>query len=444
MVENQYIEYKSTFNDSVIETLSAFANTKGGKVMVGITDEGKVNTGFSFGKESIQRWLNEIKVKTQPSIIPNIDIVTFENHDIIEFSIQEFPIKPVSFRGRYFKRVRNSNHQLSPVEIADMNLQSLQLSWDSYTASELSLNNLDMNKVNKFIQKVNSSGRFQLVGTIIENLEKLRLVSQNKITNAAYLLFSLEDIPYNVHLGRFKTEDIIIDDKMLRCSLFEAVEETMKYIVSQMKVAFEITGESLQRTEIFEYPLQAIRELVLNAFIHRDYLSSIDVQIKIFDQSISIFNPSGLFGNLTIDDLKTNNYRASTRNKLIAEAFYLTGDIEKYGSGFIRIRNAVAGYNTMKFDFKEIANGFLTELSYRIQKTSTKDGTKDGTKGYKEATMHRIIDVLIQNREITIDATAEILGIPRRTLVRYFEELKIQKKIRRIGSRRDGYWEVLE
>ena len=75
-----------------------------------------------------------------------------------------------------------------------------------------------------------------------------------------------------------------------------------------------------------------------------------------------MFNPSGLFGNLTIEDLKTDNYSASTRNKLIAEAFYLTKEIEKYGSGFIRIRKAISYYPTMKFEYKEIANGFLAEL----------------------------------------------------------------------------------
>ncbi len=68
MKENQHIEYKSSFNDSVIETLVAFANSKGGKVLVGVNDDGRPNTNFKYGKETFQKWINEIKVKTQPAI----------------------------------------------------------------------------------------------------------------------------------------------------------------------------------------------------------------------------------------------------------------------------------------------------------------------------------------------------------------------------------------
>ena len=81
--------------------------------------------------------------------------------------MQEFPVKPVSCRGRYFKRVKNSNHQLSPVEIADLSLASLQLSWDSYPAIGYTTDDLDLKKVEHFIAKVNAIGRFRLDGSPI-------------------------------------------------------------------------------------------------------------------------------------------------------------------------------------------------------------------------------------------------------------------------------------
>ncbi len=94
-----------------------------------------------------------------------------------------------------------------------------------------------------------------------------------------------------------------------------------------IKVAFEFTGE-IQRKEVFEYPLNALREIVLNAIVHRDYTSPIDTQIKIFDNKITFFNPGKLYGDITVEKLATDTYQAQTRNKLIAEAFYLTGEIE--------------------------------------------------------------------------------------------------------------------
>ena len=445
MKETQHIEFKSGFNDSVIETLAAFANSKGGKVLIGVNDDGSLNTNFTYGNETFQKWINEIKVKTQPSIIPDVEFIDYNGNKTVALIIQEFPLKPISFKGRYYKRVKNSNHQLTALEIADLSMQSLQVSWDSYPAHNLSIDDIDLKKADKFIQKVNTIGRFKLEGTTVENLEKLRLISNSKITNAAYLLFAKNDTSYNVHLGRFKTPSYIIDDKMLKGPLFEVVEETMKYLISQIKVAFEITGKTTQRTEIFEYPLPALRELVLNALIHRDYLSPVDIQIKVFDNSITFFNPGKLFGDLTVEDLKTNNYQAYARNKLLAEAFYLTGDIEKYGSGFKRIRNELKQYPTMNLEYKEIPNGFLVELNYTKQKTvSNFDAGENVTENVTENRIQLIIDVIKQNNQISIDELALKLNVTRRTIIRDIEKLRKQNLLKRVGPDKGGHWEVVK
>ena len=394
-------------------------------------------------------------IKTQPSIIPDIEVVDYKGNTIVELTIQEFPIKPVSFKGRYYNRVKNSNHQLTVLEIADLSMQSLQVSWDSYPASNTTIDDLDLKKAEKFIQKVNATGRFKLEGTITENLEKLRLISKNNITNAANLLFAKEDTSFNVHLGRFKTPSYIIDDKMLRGTLFEVVEETMKYLISQIKVAFEITGKTTQRTEIFEYPLPALRELVLNALIHRDYLSPIDVQIRIFDNSITFFNPGKLFGDLTVEDLLTNNYQAYARNKLIAEAFYLTGDIEKYGSGFKRILNEIKQYPTMRLECKEIPNGFLVELIYTSQKIVTKiesiydvtgdvtgNVTDNVTDNVGDNRLNDLITLIGRIQQISVKQLAIKLSVSERTIKRDLEKLKAQGKIIRVGNEKTGHWEL--
>ena len=443
-MEDQYTEYKSTFNDSVIESLVAFANTKGGTVLVGVHDDGSPNANFTFGQETFQKWINEIKVKTQPSIIPDVEINDYKQTKVVKLTIPEFPIKPVSFKGRYYKRVKNSNHLLTTLEIADLSMQSLQVSWDSYPAPNLEFADIDLKKADKFIQKVNATGRFKLEGTIIDNLTKLRLISNHKITNAAYLLFANSDIPFNVHLGRFKTESLIIDDRMLRGPLFEVVEETMKYLISQIKVAFEITGKTTQRTEIFEYPLPALRELVLNALIHRDYLSPIDVQIKVFDNSITFFNPGKLFGNLTVQDLMTNNYQAYARNKLLAEAFYLTGDIEKYGSGFKRILNELKQYPTMNLECNEIPNGFLVTLNYITQKTRSNIEVTDKVTDKVTDNQKIILDNILKNNKVTTNELADIIGISQRKIKENINKLKIAGLLIRIGSAKSGYWAITQ
>jgi ATP-dependent DNA helicase RecG len=81
-----------------------------------------------------------------------------------------------------------------------------------------------------------------------------------------------------------------------------------------------------------------VQEALLNAIVHRSYTDPNDIQIKIFDDKFTIFSPGIFYGGLTVVKIQTDNYRSSLRNKLVVEGFYLINVIEKYGSGFIRIR----------------------------------------------------------------------------------------------------------
>ena len=449
--EDSHTEFKSSFSEKAIETLVAFANTKGGSLLVGMDDNGRPVNGFNIGAESIQTWLNEIKNKTQPSIIPDADIVMIDGVNVVNLSIKEFPIKPVSFRGRYYKRVKNSNHQLNTSEINDMYMQSLQLSWDSYAYPKAEFEDLNDDKIRAFIRKVNDGGRFSLPDDPYAALTILKLVKPGEVTNAAMILFSKDNLFYNVHVGRFKTPSFIIDERMIRGNLFDVVEETLRFINSHLKVAFEITGVTTQRTEIFEYPIAAIRELVLNSVIHRDFLSPSDIQIKIFDQSITFYNPGKLYGDISIEDLKKDAYTSKLRNKLIAESFYLTKDIEKYGTGFFRVRKEIKQYPTMTFQYQEQVGGFVTELAYTAQKTSTvvpNDTVNDTVNGTVNGTVNNdrlqmILFEISNNNAVSIDDLAKKLGISRRTLIRDLNKLKKLGRISRIGSDKAGHWEIL-
>lgn len=93
-------------------------------------------------------------------------------------------------------------------------------------------------------------------------------------------------------------------------------------------------------------------------------------KLKIFDKAVTFFNPGNLYDGLTVDQLKKDHYQSRIRNKLIAEAFYLTKDIEKYGSGYIRVRKEIAAYPTMEFEYTELGNGYLVTLKYEEQKIS--------------------------------------------------------------------------
>ena len=320
---------------------------------------------MTLGKETLNEWLGQIKSATSPALIPEINAHSIDGKTIVEIEIREFTVKPVHTRGRYYKRIASSNHALNTGEIADLYMQSLQLSWDAYEARGYTVNHLSEVKIQRFIRLVNQHGRFALDETDPHAaLEKLNYLRNGHPTWAALLLFAQEPMRHNVHIGRFKTPDMIIDDRQFTDTLFEMVEQAMKFIVSHISVAFEFDG-SIQRKERFAYPLPALREALLNAVVHRSYTDPSDIQIKIFDDKITLFSPGTFYGGLTVAEIRADNYRSSLRNKLVAEGFYLVNAIEKYGSGFIRIRRALRDYPEVQFDVEEKFGGVMVAFAQK-------------------------------------------------------------------------------
>lgn len=174
--ESQMIELKPSFYKASIESLVAFANTQGVTVLVGVSDAGLVQ-GATVGKETLNELLGQIKSATSPSLIPDISAHQIDQKTVVSIHVAEFPVKVVSTRGRHYKRIASSNHALALNEIADLYLQSLQISWDAHAAPQASLADLSTTKVERFIQRVNDNGRFDLGGSTPQAaLEKLNYI----------------------------------------------------------------------------------------------------------------------------------------------------------------------------------------------------------------------------------------------------------------------------
>jgi len=125
--ESDRLEFKAGFDQETIQTLAAFANTRGGCVIIGVDNHGTVH-GIQTGQETIQNWINQIKQATSPFIFPDIELAIENGKTIAVLSIQEYPVKPISCKGRYFKRVKNSNHQMSISEISNLHLKTMNTS----------------------------------------------------------------------------------------------------------------------------------------------------------------------------------------------------------------------------------------------------------------------------------------------------------------------------
>ena len=370
--ESGNVEFKTAFDKDAIETLAAFANTKGGKVFIGVSDRGEIK-GTEIGKESVQNWINQAKQYTSHSIIPDVETVTIKSKNIVIFSVQESPIKPVACGGRYYKRIKNANHQLSVSEVVNLHLKTFNTSWDFHVDEHHSEKDISFDKVQGFIDHVNTNREVPVMDDPLTVLQKFELLRESKITYACFLLFmSGESSLSTIELGRFQTPTIIKDGATLKADLFSEVEDVMDFIKKHINKAYIITGRP-QREERWDYPLDAIREIVINAIIHRDYRSTQDSVVKVFDDRIEIFNPGGLPEGITIEKLLKGEYISIARNKKIAEVFKAAGLIEKYGSGIKRILNAFNSYNLPAPEFKEMSGGFMvTAYNKKTEQVGTK------------------------------------------------------------------------
>jgi ATP-dependent DNA helicase RecG len=440
--ESENTEFKQNFDRGTIETAVAFANTKGGIILIGVSDNREV-IGIQLGRETLRDWVNQISQSTEPTVIPEIQDIQIYGKDIVEIQIKEYPIKPVSVRGRCFRRVGNSNRVMTPQEIAQMHLSCLGMSWDSLSARDSSMDNIDLEDVKKYIKNANSSGRRRFEGSEepVRILEKLELLSEKKPTWAAIILFGKDPqsklSQSTVHCGRFKQETIIIDDKMIRGTALEQVEEVMDFIRKNINVRFVITGKP-QREEIWEYPLDALREGVINAICHRDYADNADILIKIYDDRITIWNPGGLLPGMTIEELYDPNHSSKPRNKLIAQIFYDVGLIERYGSGIQRIMNACKSSNLPIPVFDEKFGGFLVIFRKDIY---TEEYLKE--LGLKERQIKAVMYVKEKDK-ITNKEYQEINHTTRETSKRDLEVLVNKDVFKRRGKGRNVYYELAQ
>lgn len=436
--EGVRLEFKSSFQKEVIEALTAFVNTQGGVILVGVSDAGKV-VGVNVEVETIQTWINQCKQNTSPSVIPDIDLIEFEGKTVAAFNVGEYPVKPVSCKGRYFKRVGNANHQMSATEISDAHIKLINSSWDYHPDPEHSIASISASKVQSFADAVGVKGSFEAV------LDKFELVKQGRPTFGCHLLFSKNDVFLStIEAGLFASQTIIKDSITSRDTLIDQVERIMGYIVKHTNKAYIITG-SPRREERWDYPMDAIREIVINMIVHRDYRSSNDSTIKIFDDRIEFFNPGNLLDDLTVEKIRTGYYKSYLRNKQIASIFKELELIEKYGSGVRRVIDAFVAYGLPE-PVIEATQGGVAVTVYKEIATSGEEKTDEGLNGGANGGVNGGVngganDVLVYLQLKPGKRASELavaLETPLRTMERWLKQLKESDQIEFRGATKTG------
>jgi len=438
--EGEAIEFKRQWTGRALEDLAAFANTCGGTLLIGVREDGEI-VGAPTDDREIQRIANLIT--SHLGIAPSIRVVEMKGRKVLEIRVEPSQ-KVIVYGGRYLRRVGSTNRDFPPEELARYFLERSGRTWDSLP-SEWTLDEISPEALAQFsrlarhrLPHVDPSNPEQM-------LQNLELLEGKQLRNATVLLFGKKPqrlFPQaQVRIGILRGSQIL-DSHDFKGTLWEQLEGAMERFRQVLKVRFDIrvdetTLEGLQRREVWEYPLEALREALVNALIHRDYTIPADIQVRIYEDRLEIWNAGELPPPLKPEDLY-GRHPSVLRNSLLAQTFYFAGLVERWGTGTIRIIELCRDQGLPKPEFQNQQGGFLVTFfkdSYTPERLQAI--------GLNERQIKAVLYVKERGR-ITNREYQELTGVSKRTATRDLDELLEKGVFERIGATGRGTRYVLK
>jgi ATP-dependent DNA helicase RecG len=362
MPEQQNIEYKSSWHDDYLKWICGFANAQGGRIYIGKDDAGAV-----VNLENYRELMDEIpnKIKNTMGITADVNLEQDGGGRFIEIVVQPYSV-PISLRGRYYYRSGSVKQELTGAALNEFLLKRAGMTWDDVVEEDASFDDIDEGTIKKYLRKAEEAGRLPDMDglSMPELLEKLRLTKNGKLKRAAIVLFGKDPGRFYpntfVKIGKFEDDDFTIrfqeveDGNIIQ--ILDKVLRTLDYKFLIRNISFE----GMNRIETLEYPVPALREMLLNSLIHRNYMGA-PTQIRVYDRKLTAWNHGTLPEGITLDRL-TQSHASYPRNPVLAGACFLGGYIDSWGSGIMKIVNSCMAAGLPAPILEEDGGGFIVRL----------------------------------------------------------------------------------
>jgi len=435
MPENQNIEWKQSWHDNYLKWICGFANANGGKIYIGKDDNGNV-VHLSDYKDLMDKIPN--KIRNLLGIVCDVNLVDENGEMYIEIVTQSCSV-PVSLRGRYYYRFGSTKIELTGNALNEFLLKKAGETWDDLVDERATIEDIDIDSLKMFLSDAEKSGRMPDISNLSNEdiLDKLRLLDNGKLKRAAIILFAKDPNRFYpnvmVKIGAFGSDDVDL--------IFQEVEENnliklLQEVQNQLNHKFlkkNINFEGFQRIEKSEYPVAAVREMILNALVHRTYMGA-PIQIRVYDNKISVWNEGLLPVGINLDSLK-HNHASHPRNPRIADACFKAGYIDAWGRGTLKIINACKNAGLPEPEIIEQDGGILVTLFNK------KDSVEQLKKLELNERQIKAIEYVKKNKNINLSQYKSIVNnVSEKTLYRDFQDL-VKKNIYRtfIGHLSDIY-----
>ena len=475
--ESKNIEYKVSLPDKsekYMKTIVAFANTQGGKLIVGVDDKTHQIVGVENDVlfQLMDGIANAVSDSCVPQIIPDIEPQTVDGKTVIVVSVEAGKNRPYYLKSKgkdngTYIRVAGTSRQAFPEKIKELEMEGARISWDEltcvgYEVTEEATQDL-CNDIEDFRKKAGLSEHTVRKEQLF-NWKVLKKREGNVLASNAYALLTSDYFQFSkTQCAVFKGTDrtIFLDKREYTGPIYKQIESAVEFVLRNIRLGATI--DVLVRRESYELPVEAIREMIINAHCHRNLLDESCIQVAIYDDRLEVTSPGGLYNGLTYEEVMKGH--SKIRNKLIANIFSQMGLVEAWGSGIRRIIGAAREYGLPEPTVEVFDDMFRVNL-YRIAQENgngnnfgvnggenfgVNGGDKFGDKAHISKNGHKltdtqkkILDCITEDKYISAKKIAEKIGMSGRTVENNIKKMKTAEILVRHGSPKSGYWEIVE
>ena len=419
--ENESIEYKREYVDDICKEVIAFANTNGGKLLIGVEDSGN-----PVGLEDIDNTYTRVTNTIRDSISPDVTMfVKYSlSNGIISVEVSEGTAKPYYLKSKGLKpsgvyvRQGASSVPASTEQIRQMIKLSDGEVYETARSLEQDLTFTAAEKVFRE-HKVDFSGeKYPALG--------ICSLSDNLYTNLAKIIS--DQCEHTIKIAVFADDNntVFKAHKEFGGSVFTQLEEAFDYLMLCNQNPSTIVG--INRIDKWDYPVEALREALLNAIVHRDYAFSGSIIINVNESCMEFVSLGGLVQGLSADDIR--NGISQLRNRNLAEMFHRLNFIESYGTG---IRRIFALYSACK-EQPEIS---VTSNSFKITLPNMNKCSAPEKPHELTAQEQVILDYLDEHGEMTELDVQQLIGVKKTRAFNLIQALKSAQLVEVVGRGAD-------